>query len=207
MVKRVFLATYNEGKIQRFKNLIARTGLDVEVFTPADLNLEDPHTEENGAGLAENAGIKARAFFGKVEMPILSNDTGFWVEGEGLIDTPKRSALGTHDENSIGREEAAKQILNFWKDIAGKHGGRVNAAWIEAFFLLDPDGKIHQSESRRDVILTNREFGEPHIQLPIRALYISKATGKPAVQQSEEEELLELQPVTDALRDVLSAGA
>jgi XTP/dITP diphosphohydrolase len=202
--KKVFIATFNEGKIQRFKKLIDRTGLEVEVYTPADLDLEDPNIEETGTSLAENAEIKARAFFGKVAMPILSNDTGFWVEGEGLVQTPKRSAFGTRNENSMSKEEAAKRILDFWKEIAGKYGGQVNAAWIEAFFLLDPDGKVHQTESRREVILTNQEFGEPHIQLPIRALYISRASGKPALQQSEEEDLLELQPVTDALHDILS---
>src|SRR6185369_959615 len=144
-----FLATHNEGKIQRFKNLIDRTGLEIEIYIPADFGLENINVEETGATLLENAEIKARAYAGKVGMPILSNDTGFWVEGEGLVDTPKRSALGEHDENSLSREEMAKQILNFWKGIAEKYGGRVNAAWVESFVRLDPDGKMHMSESRR----------------------------------------------------------
>jgi XTP/dITP diphosphohydrolase len=205
MKKKIFLATHNEGKIQRFKNLLEHTGLDVEIHTPKDLGLENIEAQENGKTLAENAEIKARAYFGKVDMPILSNDTGFLVEGEGLVDAPKRKALdGKIDEKSSTKEEIAKALLEFWKGVARRHGGRVDAAWLEAFVLLDPDGRIHTAESKREVILTDQIFGEAHIQMPMRALYISKITNKPAIQHTKEEELLELKPVTDALSKVLT---
>ncbi len=204
MKKKIFLATHNEGKIQRFKNLLEHTGLDVEIYTPKDLGLENIEAEENGKTLAENAEIKARAYFGKVDMPILANDTGFLVEGEGFVDAPKRKALAETDEKSSTKEEIAKALLEFWKGVARLHGGKVDAAWLEAFVLFDPDGKIHTAESKREVILTDQIFGEAHIQMPMRALYISKITNKPAIQHTKEEELLELKPVTDALSKVLT---
>lgn len=200
---KIFLATGNDGKIQRFKNLLQSAGLDVEIFTPKDLGLENIKAEENGKTLRENAEIKARAYLGKVDMPILANDTGFWVDGEGLIDAPKRKALGETDEKNLTKEAIAASILEFWKGVARRHGGNVHAAWIEEFVRLDPDGTVRTAESRREVILTDQEFGEAHIQMPMRALYISKTTNKPAIQHTEEEELLELKPVTDALRKVL----
>lgn len=204
MRKKIFLATHNEGKIQRFRNLLEHTGLDVEIYTPGDLHFENIEAEESGNTLAENAEIKAWAYFGKVSMPILANDTGFWVEGEGLVDAPKRMALGEKDERELTKEEIARSLLEFWKGIARKHGGEVNAAWIEAFVLLDPDGWLHRAESKREVTLTDHAFGEAHIQMPVRALYISKTTNKPAVQHNKEEELLELKPVTDALAKILA---
>lgn len=204
MKKKIFLATKNEGKIQRFRHLLDQTGLDVEIYTPKDFDLENIEAEENGRTLAENAEIKARAYFGKVNMPILANDTGFWAEGEGFVDAPKRMALGEKSERELTKEEIAKSILEFWKGIARKHGGEVDAAWIEAFVLLDPDGQMHVAESRREVVLTDQTFGEAHIQMPVRALYISKTTNKPAIQHNKEEELLELKPVTDALSKVLA---
>lgn len=204
MKNKIFLGTHNEGKIERFKNLIASTGLVVEIYTPKDFGLEGIEAEENGKTLAENAEIKARAYFGKINIPILTNDTGFWVKGEGLIDAPKRKALGETDEKILTKEEIALILLEFWKNIARKHGGKVDAAWVESFALLDPDGKLHISESRREVILTDKEFGKAHIQMPVRALYISKLTNKPAIQHDKEEEFLELKPVTDALFKVLT---
>ncbi len=204
MKKKVLLGTHNQGKIERFKNLLANTGLDLEVYTPSDLGLGSIEAEETGKTLAENAEIKALAYLGKTDMPVLTNDTGFWVEGEGLVDTPKRTALGRTTEKDLTKEEIAKALLEFWQGVARKHGGRVNAAWLEAFVLLDPDGTIHTSESRREIILTDQIFGEPHIQLPMRALYISRTTNKPSIQHKKEEELLELKPITDALTKILS---
>lgn len=204
MTTKVFLATFNGGKIERFKNLIKQTGLGVEVFSPDDLGIADLHTEENGKTLAENSEIKARAFLGKVDMPILSNDTGFWVDGEGLIDTPKRIALGNKDEAILTKEEMAQAMLEFWKGIATKYGGKVDAAWLEAFALLDPDGTLHTADSRREVVLTNQEFGQAHVQFPVRGLYISKDTNKPAMNHTLEEEMIEMKPVINALRKILS---
>jgi len=204
MEKKVFLATHNEGKIERFKNLLLHTRLDIEIHTPKEFGLENIDPEEIGKTLAENAAIKARAYLGKVDMPILANDTGFWVEGEGLVDAPKRKALGKTDEKQLTKEEIAKALLEFWRSIAKKHGGKVDAAWIEAFALLDPDGTMHTAESKREVILTDQIFGEAHVQMPVRALYISKATSKPGIQHTAEEEIFELQPVTDALSKVLT---
>ncbi|MFA6364851.1 MAG: non-canonical purine NTP pyrophosphatase [Candidatus Paceibacterota bacterium] len=204
MKKEVLLGTYNQGKVERFKNLIASTGLDFEIHIPSDVGLENFDVEESGSTLAENAEIKVRAYFGKTDMPILANDTGFWVEGEGLVEAPKRTALeGIYKEN-LSQEEIAEALLKFWQGVAKKHGGRVNAAWVEAFALLNPDGTLRTSESRREIILTDHIFGKSHIQMPVRALYISKITNKPSLQHTPEEELLELKPVTDALIKILS---
>ncbi|HEX4103877.1 MAG TPA: non-canonical purine NTP pyrophosphatase [Candidatus Paceibacterota bacterium] len=204
-MKKVFLATHNAGKIERYKKLLANTGLALEIFTPEDFGLASIEVEETGKTLMENAERKVHAYFGKVDMPILANDTGFWVKGVGFADAPKRAAVG-HGNAKLSKEEAAATMLAFWQDIARTHGGNVDAAWIEAFALLDPDGKMHRVETRRDVILTDRLFGEVHLELPVRALYISKATGKPAAQHTKEEEIFELKPITDALVKLLSAS-
>jgi inosine/xanthosine triphosphate pyrophosphatase family protein len=202
-MKQVFIATHNSGKFERFRNLLKQARPDIELRTPADAGIEDPKTPENGETLADNAEIKARTYFGKVAMPILSNDTGFYVEGEGFVDAPKRKALGETDEYTLTKEEIAEKLISFWKGVATKHGGKVDAAWVEAFVVLNPDGTVERAESRREVILTDTEFGKAHIQMPVRALYISKTTNKPAVQHTEHEEIMEMKPVIDALTQVL----
>lgn len=200
---KIFLATNNGGKIERFKNLFKQIDENIKVFTPADLNIEPIDIAENGKTLEENAKLKAEAYKGKVDMPILSNDTGFYVEGEGFVDAPKRKALGEANENILSKEEISKKLLNFWKEVASRHGGKVDAAWVEAFVVIYPNGEIKKAESRREVLLTNQEFGIPHIQMPVRALYYSKTTNKPAIQHSREEEILEMKPVINALIKVL----
>jgi XTP/dITP diphosphohydrolase len=200
----LFLATNNRGKIERYKNLLKQIDKNIRVFTPADLNIEAIDVLENGKTLEENAELKANAYLGKVDMPILANDTGFYVEGDGFVDAPKRTALGETGENSLSKEEVSEKILNFWKEVATKHGGKVDAAWIEAFVVIYPNGKTEKAESRRDIVLTNQEFGIGHVQMPMRALYYSKATNKPAILHTAEEETLEMKPVIDALTKALS---
>lgn len=205
MLDKIFLATTNQAKILRFKNLLSHSGHSVGVFTPADFGLEDVAVVETGQTLADNALLKAQGYFGKVDLPILANDTGFWVEGEGLVDAPKRVSLAGGTESDLSQEAIYQAMLDFWKSIAVKNGGQVDAAWVEAFVLLKPDGESVLAESRREVILTDQEFGQPHLQFPVRALYISKITNKPSVLHTPEEELAEMQPVTEALLKLLQS--
>ncbi|TSC70430.1 MAG: Xanthosine triphosphate pyrophosphatase [Parcubacteria group bacterium Gr01-1014_46] len=200
---KILLATTNGGKIERFKNLLKQVDETIEGLTPTELNIKALEIVEDGKTLLDNAKLKAQAYFGKVDIPILSNDTGFYVEGEGFVDAPKRKALGETDENSLTNEELSKVLLDFWKGVATKHGGKVNATWIEAFVILFPNGEIKEAESRREILLTDQEFGVPHYQMPVRALYYSKATNKPAIQHTHEEEIIEMKPVVDALSKVL----
>ena len=200
---KVFLATTNSGKIERFKRLLAHVDSQLEVYTASDLGIEPIEVAETGATLADNARLKAMAYAGKVDMPILSNDTGFYVEGEGFVDAPKRIALEGVEEHTLTKEEISNRLLQFWKGIAAKYEGRVDATWIECFVAVYPDGTVKEVESRREVILTNQEFGTPPLQMPVRALYISKITNKPALLHTEAEEVLEMEPVITALKNVL----
>lgn len=200
---KVFLATTNTGKIERFKKLLGYVDVAIDVYTASDLRIAPIDVEEIGATLALNARLKAQAYVGKVDMPILANDTGFYVEGEGFVNAPKRIALGGVDEHSLTKEEISKRLLQFWKGIATKYGGRVDATWIECFVAVYPDGTVKEVESRREVLLTDEEFGIPPLQMPVRALYISKITNKPALFHSLDEERLEMEPVVVTLIDLL----
>ncbi len=200
---KILLASTNGGKIERFKKLLETVDPAIEVCGPTDFQIEGIDVEETADTLLGNAELKVQAYAGKVDVPILGNDTGFYVEGEGFIETPKRTALGEHNEKDLTQEEISEKVLNFWRSIATKHGGKVDAAWIEVFVVLYPDGKMVSAESKREIILTDQTFGEPHPQMPIRSLYFSKTTNKPSILHTNEEELLELEPVTEALRKVL----
>lgn len=200
---RILLATNNEGKVERFKKLVSQTGMAVELVTPNELGIEAIEVEEKGASLLENAMLKARAYVGKTDVPILANDTGLYIEGEVFIDSPKRKALGETDEHTLTKEDIAEKLLTFWKGVASRHGGNVDGAWVEAFVVAHPDGTMQNASSRREIVLTDTEFGASHLQMPVRALYYSKATGKPAIQHTPQEELLEMLPVINALKEVL----
>jgi hypothetical protein len=197
MKKEILLVTNNQGKIERYRRIAKHIDPEVVLYTLNDIGIEKIDVEEDGT-LEENAKKKAIVYLGKTDLPILANDAGIFVAGLGLVKNPKRIALDSPEDN-FTKEEIYDRVINYWKDIATKKGGEIDAAWVDAFAFCMPDGTIHEEGARREIILTNQVFGEPHIQFPIRALYISKLTNKPAANHTEEDELTEIQPICSAL--------
>jgi hypothetical protein len=78
----------------------------------------------------------------------------------------------------------------------------VSGYWLDVFALVMPDGSVYTETAKRGIILTDQIFGKPHIKFPIRALYLSKDTNKPSVQHTPEEEMLELNPIKEALSEL-----
>jgi len=193
----ILLATNNQGKVERYRRLAKQINPAIILHTLKDFNVDAVEVKEDG-NLDENAKKKAQAYLGKTSLPVLANDAGFFVEGEGLIKNPKRIALNS-DENNLSKEQIYQSLIHYWQNIAKKSGGAVDAAWIDEFVLCMPDGNAYTEGARREVILTDKVFGESHVQFPMRALYISKTTNKPAASHTKEEELLEVAPIKDAL--------
>ncbi len=196
----ILLATNNQGKAARYRKLAKEIDERISLYMPNDLNMVPEEVKEDGT-LEENAKKKAEAYLGKTKMPILANDAGFEVEGMGLVKNPKRIALD-RDENSLTKEKIYDKVLHYWKNVAKSYGGEVDAAWVDAFSLVLPDGSSYTVGARREIILTDKNFGKSHIQFPIRALYISKATDKPAVDHTNKEELIEILPIKEALENI-----
>ena len=200
---KILIASNNEGKWERFSRLLSNTDPNLQLLTPKMAGIIDLEVEENASTLLDNAELKARAYEGRTSLPILANDTGFFVAGEGFVSAPKRAALGSVGEHKLSRQEASERLVDYWKEIAAKHGGEVDAAWVEGFVVLYPDGSIRRAESRREVILTDQEYAPVPEHMPMRALYRSKVTGKPAILHTPEEEIIEMQPIILALQEVL----
>ncbi len=196
-MKEILLSTNNQGKVERYRKLSETIDSSVVLHTLKDLRVETIEINENGT-LEENAVKKAKAYLGKTDLPVLANDAGFFVKGLGLIKNPKRIAL-KEDEGCYTKEEIYNLVVSYWQNIAKENGGEIDAAWVDAFCLCMPSGECYIEGARREIVLTDKILGEPHIQFPIRALYVSKTTNKPAVNHTKEEELIETAPITEAL--------
>lgn len=200
-MKEILLVTNNQGKIERYRRIVKHIDKEIVLHTLNDLGIEKVDVAEDGT-LEENARKKALVYLGKTNLPILANDAGIFVKGMGLVKNPKRIALNSPEDN-FTKEEIYDFVVNYWKDVATKNGGEVDATWVDAFAICMPDGTLYEEGARREIILTNRILGESHIQFPIRALYISKTTNKPAAAHTEEDELIEIQPICSVFERLL----
>lgn len=77
---KLLIATNNKGKVKELQDLLK--GLDIELLTPADINLK-LEVEEDGANYAENASKKARAFAQASGLVSLADDSGLEVDALG----------------------------------------------------------------------------------------------------------------------------
>lgn len=76
-MSRLLLATNNPGKRREMTDLLH--GLDLELFSPADLEI-NMHVEEDGHTYAQNAANKALAFARRADMLALADDSGLEVD-------------------------------------------------------------------------------------------------------------------------------
>ncbi len=201
MIFEILLATNNQGKIERYRKIVQQIDSKVILHTLNGLGIETVEVNENGT-LSENAKKKAISYLGKTKIPVLANDAGFYIKGKGLVKNPKRIALKSK-ESGLKKQEVYDSIIEYWREIARKQGGEIDAAWIDSFVLVMPNGKIYTEKAKREVILTDKVFGKSHLQFPMRALYISKTTNKPALLHTEKEEFLEINPIREALRKLI----
>jgi len=196
----LLLATNNKAKVARIRFLLAGV---VECFTLADKGIESVDPEE-GSDIIENAKAKALAHKGMTNIPILGMDSAFVIDGENADPARvRRNALEGKDESSLTPEEIARAMVEHYQEIAKKHGGLARAAWENAYVVVMPDGTVKSAKGVRPVILTMDSVGPLDIHFPLRTMYISEATGKRPLEETPEDERLELAPDRAALKEIL----
>lgn len=199
--EKVIFATSNPAKVKRVKKLLSKIGIHIEILTPLEAGIEAVEVEENGL-LDENAESKARAYAGKTKAPVLALDSGLFIDDEDVDPVRvRRKALSSLDESSLSQSEIAEKLIDYYRAIARKHGGEVEGYWLDSWCLILPDGTVNKSESRRDIILTDKEVGNKDKYVPIRCLYKVKQTGKYTDEQSEDEYyFVEMKSLLESLR-------
>lgn len=200
----IVFATNNAGKVARMRKLALASGLKIVIKTPEEIGIANFKVIEDQDTLEGNVEKKVRELSKLTQLPVLADDSGFYIEGEECNPVMvKRNALGSMNEQELTTDEVGIRIAEYYKDIATKHGGTVHAEWRNALcFAIQ--GSVRHVEAVRPVILTNEIQGafDPH--LPLRSMYKPVPTSKYVCEQSEEEELLELKPITDALHKLLT---
>lgn len=203
--EKVLVGTNNKSKIARVKKLLGAVLPSIQVLSPHEAGIEEVEVKE-GNDMLENARMKAAAYAGKTDLPIIGMDTGLYIAGEKLdVATPKRNALDGADESTLSQEEIAKKLDAFYRGIAEKHGGNVEGYWQDFTVLRLPDGTELTQENKRHIVLTNERKGDMDLYFPVRGLYKVAANGKYVIDQTEDESVyVELGPLAQAFANVCS---
>ncbi|ADL12042.1 XTP/dITP diphosphatase [Acetohalobium arabaticum] len=100
-MRKIFLATGNEGKVKEMKDLLAE--LEVELVTTFDLS-EVPEVVEDGSTLEENAIKKAKELADYTGLLTIADDTGLLVDAlagrPGVYSARYAGEDATYDDNN-----------------------------------------------------------------------------------------------------------
>jgi XTP/dITP diphosphohydrolase len=150
-MQKLLLATNNQGKIEELKDLLRN--VDMDIFTPGDLNLE-LEVEESGKTYLENAARKASAFAASSELLSLADDSGLEVNAlsgaPGIYSARYSSKPGADDKDR--RDYLLTRLQGSSKP------------WVARFHctvaLALPGGEIHFSEGNCVGEIVPEERGE-----------------------------------------------
>jgi XTP/dITP diphosphohydrolase len=137
------IATHNAGKVQEFRDLLAR--YNIKVRSAAELDLIEPR--ETGSTFVENARIKAVSAAQESGRPALADDSGLAVEALG-------GAPGIHSARWAGAERdfgrAMRRIEDELRACGAATPGERRAQFICALCVAWPDGHLEEFEGEVD---------------------------------------------------------
>ncbi|MGZ3593887.1 MAG: XTP/dITP diphosphatase [Syntrophales bacterium] len=149
-MRRIVLATKNQGKIREIRALLGDLGVDV-------LSLDDfanvPDVVEDGTIFFENALKKAKVISEHTGEIVLADDSGLEVEylgGEPGVYSSRYSGPDATDETNI------KKLLYTMEGVARE---RRRAAFRCVLVLYFPNGKYESFEGRLEGIIHDRPVG------------------------------------------------
>jgi XTP/dITP diphosphohydrolase len=134
----LLVATTNAGKVRELEALL--TGLPIRLLLPADLGLQ-MDVEETGVTFAENADIKARAWFERTRMPTLAEDSGLEVDALG-------GEPGVYSARYLGLPDGAvknARLLDMLRDVPPSRRG---CRYVCVVSLITADGAKHEFDGR-----------------------------------------------------------
>ena len=198
--KKIYIASGNKSKIDRFKKLFTRIDPNIKIEqVPEYIDVI-----EDGQDGFENARKKVEVYKDKYNYPVLGLDTAVNFENENINPLEaKRVALNGVDEATLSQKEIAKKLLEFYKNIAKKNGGKKEFDYVDYYALLMPNGEIKEAKCSRTNILTTESKGDLDIYFPMRNLYYSKITGKRHFESNDEDYFEEFETVSEALKNLL----
>lgn len=155
---KVLIATKNKGKINKYSTILSRLGLDYCTLDDINLNID---INENGKTTTENAIIKAKAYYNKVHMPVLADDSGLIIDK-----LPKEKQPGIFVRRYKGKILSDEEIIKLYSNEIEKNGGESTGAFIISIAIIDLNGNLYTKQTTHKRLFvskpdTNRIPGYP----------------------------------------------
>ncbi|MDR1693774.1 MAG: RdgB/HAM1 family non-canonical purine NTP pyrophosphatase [Lactobacillaceae bacterium] len=159
-MKKILIASHNEGKIKEFRDILEPLGL--EVVSAAELNVSD--VEETGKTFEENAALKAEAMTRETGFACIADDSGLCVNA--LSGRP-----GVYSARYAPDRDFGKGMDMILEEIAATGSEDRSAYFMCVLALAVPGGEVYTFEGKVDGNISlekrgDRGFGYDKIFVP-----------------------------------------
>ena len=129
---KIIVGSQSIGKKIYFENLFDE--YDLEFVLASELGIDEPI--EDGKTSYENALIKARHYSKLSGLPCIALDSSLT-----FLDFPENHEIqvGAHVKSPQGKELNPIELRDYYMNLAHKYGGKLRAAWIDAYALVSSD--------------------------------------------------------------------
>ena len=145
---KVLIATKNEGKIEKYSNMLDL--LNIEYCTLKDFDI-DIEINENGKTTSENAKIKANAYYNGFNMPVLADDSGLVIDK-----LPEDKQPGVMVRRHNGKELSDEEIIELYSKEIENVGGESTGAFVISIAIIDKNGNIYIKETKHKRLFVSK---------------------------------------------------
>ncbi len=178
MPTQILLGTRNPAKIEMFRHaldrLAAETGRAVQAFTLDDLGI-DLDVVEDGRTTEENAEKKARAYFARARIPVLSIDGGLHVD---RFPPERQPGVFVRRVRGASGDASDEDVLAYYTHALDEAGGECLGTWTGTIVLVVSDDAMVVETFSFDTVMTSRRKGPATPGLALDALMVDPASGK-----------------------------
>lgn len=144
---KLIIASHNEGKIKEFKEVLEPLGY--KVFKSNDFDIDISEVIEDGDDFKDNAIIKAKFLYDKLEIPVISDDSG-------LVLKSFPNLLGVHSARFM--ENESYSIKN--KAVLEKYNQSQDRSAYFKTALVYYNGQAHIFEGIVEGVIANNVLGD-----------------------------------------------
>ena len=133
---------------ERLKNM-----KEIELVNPKMLGIK-VDVEETGKTAEENAIIKAKAYYEASHLPVISEDSGLYIDKFKKSEQPGIFVRRVNGNDNL----SDKEILKYYIDKLNEYNGRSLAHYYTAVCIINEDGDIYsETIEEPEILLTTKK--------------------------------------------------
>lgn len=193
-MKKIFFATENQSKVNRFKNGLLNLGIEIISIKDIDKKVD---VEENGKDAIENALIKARAYKDILDIPVMAMDDNLYIDN-----IPDDKQPGMYVRRVNGKRLSDDEMIKYYSNLANKYGdcGKLTCRWFYGIALINNESEKTYTWSKEDFYIVDKPSNKIRSGYPLDSISINKklnkyfvdiTTGDKQKLQEDEKDVIE----------------